>query len=528
MGIPSKHGLVIDIGYTSLKALAGGRGIDIPLARVAGGRLDPSCREGAIQGLREFLGSGGRQPRKVPCAIPARGVSIRRFTLPVVPRDEMEALVALQLETELPLPPEELAWGFQVHTMVPALGGPDRGPALAEVTVAALRREVLDEYGALLAECGIVPAFTLGAVATASICPEAPGISSVLDLGKAHSELLTLEDGKPSAVRVLSWGGDKITAEIARALGIPAEEAEALKRAAVTVPQGGFVFEKSPQEEAVLEAIQDGVRSLERLLAGAWTAVPGAEGSARPRRVHLVGGSSRLAGLAESLAATIGGGLDCRVVDVEPAPGRSAVTLGLELTGKDGGTSLPLPLLPRTRKKEATRDARIPPIYAWLAAAVLLAAVSLFLHYGAPLVRLAARKARLEEARTLRASLPNLDRELGFLEFVEKSQVDYLEALTALSQSIPQGTVLDALTMSRQGEVSIQGKATSFEGANDLRARLVKTGWFSHVVLQDQAPSKQEGRVDFRMSARIRPDAKPVEVAGKTQGATPATAGKKN
>ena len=523
MGLPSKHGLVIDIGYTSLKALAGGRGIDIPLARVAGGRLDPACRDGAIRGLREFLGAGGRQPRKVPCAIPARGVSIRRLTLPVVPKEEMEALVALQLETELPLPPEELAWGFQVHTTIPALA--NGGPALAEVTVAALRREVLDEYGALLAECGIVPAFTLGAVAAASICPEAPGVSSVLDLGKAHSELLTLEDGKPSAVRVLSWGGEKITAEISRVLGVPAEEAEALKRGAATVPQGGFVFEKSPQEEAVLEAIQDGVRSLERLLASAWAAGPG-EGAARPRRIHLVGGSSRLPGLAESLTAALGGDLECRAIDVEPAPGRSAVTLGLELTGKDGGATLPLPLLPRARKQEAARTARIPPVYAWLSAALLLAALSLFLHYGAPLVRLAARKARLEEARAIRASLPNLDRELGFLEFVEKSQVDYLEALTALSQSLPQGTVLEGLTLSRQGEVSIQGKAASFEGANDLRGRLVKTGWFSHVVIQDQAPSKQEGRVDFRMSARIRPDARPVQVAAKAQAAPPPPPGK--
>jgi Tfp pilus assembly PilM family ATPase len=538
MRAASKHGVVIDIGYTSLKALAGGRGIEIPLARVAGGRLDPSCREGVVKGLREFLGTSGRQARSVPCAIPARGVSIRRLSLPPVPRDELESLVALQLETELPLPPEDLAWGFQVHAAGPGPAGADAGSPLVDVAVAALRREVLDDYDALFAGSGVSPAYTVGAVAAAAICPESPrsspdsprsrpgadGISALLDLGRAHSELLTLADSKPIAVRVISWGGDKVTAEIARSLGVPAEEAEALKLAAAAVPSGGFVFEGSPREEAAIEAIGDGVRSLGQLLAGAWAPGPEAGGAARPRRIHIVGGSSRLPGLAGSLSAALGGAVECRVVDLEPAPGRSAVTLGLELAQRDLGASPPLPLLPRAGRKEPPRTARVPRLQAWLAAVVILAATSLFLRYGAPIVRLGERQARLEEARALRASLPRLDRELGFLEFVGKSQVDYLEAMTALSRSLPQGTVLDGLTLNRQGEASIQGKAAGFEGANDLRARLVTTGWFSHVVLQEQAPSKEEGRVDFRMSARIRPGARPVEAAAGAKDAQPAAA----
>jgi hypothetical protein len=345
------------------------------------------------------------------------------------------------------------------------------------------------------------------------------GVSAVLDLGRAHSELLTLEDGKPSAVRVISWGGDKVTDAIARALGVPAAEAEAVKRSAAAVPQGSFVFETTPAEEAVREAVLDGARSLERLLAGAWAPGPGGERSARPRRVHLTGGSSRLPGLAEALGSALGGDVECRVVDLEPAPGRSAVTLGLELDLEGRGASLPLQLLTRARRKEAPRAARVPSLRGWLAVAAVLGAVSLFLHHGAPLVRLAGRRARLEEARALRATLPSLDRELGFLELVEKSQVDYLEALAALSQSLPQGTVLEGLAMNRQGEVSLQGKSASFEAANDLRGRLVKTGWFSHVVLQEQAPSKEEGRVDFRMAARIRPGARPIQVAAAPAGA---------
>jgi Tfp pilus assembly protein PilN len=84
--------------------------------------------------------------------------------------------------------------------------------------------------------------------------------------------------------------------------------------------------------------------------------------------------------------------------------------------------------------------------------------------------------------------------------------------MVAMSQSAPQGTQLESLSMTRQGEVGIQGKASSFEAANEFRAKLARSGWFGQIVIQDQAPSKEQGKVEFRMNARLKPGAAPVPV----------------
>jgi hypothetical protein len=77
--------------------------------------------------------------------------------------------------------------------------------------------------------------------------------------------------------------------------------------------------------------------------------------------------------------------------------------------------------------------------------------------------------------------------------------------------------------MTRQGEVGIQGKTSSFDAANEFRAKLARSGWFGQIVIQDQAPSKEQGRVEFRMSARLKPGAAPVPVQVPGTAAAPGT-----
>src|SRR5205814_8271055 len=82
------------------------------LERQENGRLTEACRERLIAGLRAFLKKKQWQPRfRALCAIGARGVSLRRISLPASPKEEMHRLLNLQIESEFPLPPEELAWG---------------------------------------------------------------------------------------------------------------------------------------------------------------------------------------------------------------------------------------------------------------------------------------------------------------------------------------------------------------------------------------------------------------------------------
>ncbi len=52
--------------------------------------------------------------RRAFCAIGARGVSLRRWTLPAASKEELQRLLLLQIEREFPVAPDELAWGYRV------------------------------------------------------------------------------------------------------------------------------------------------------------------------------------------------------------------------------------------------------------------------------------------------------------------------------------------------------------------------------------------------------------------------------
>ena len=137
--------LFIEIGQSSLKVLKEDEGLELQLERMENGRLTNSCREKVTLGLRSFLKLQQRwwvRPRAF-CAIGARGVSLRKLTLPVSAKEELQRLLLLQIESEFPLPPDELAWGcLQL--------GPENRPrngatSTQEFTVVALKKEVLEE-----------------------------------------------------------------------------------------------------------------------------------------------------------------------------------------------------------------------------------------------------------------------------------------------------------------------------------------------------------------------------------------------
>ena len=94
----------IEITPGSLHLLAGTEGLDVPLTRLESGRLDPVSRERLTASVRELLKKQGAQPGlRAFCAIGARGVSLRRLTLPTASKEELERLLVLQIEREFPL-----------------------------------------------------------------------------------------------------------------------------------------------------------------------------------------------------------------------------------------------------------------------------------------------------------------------------------------------------------------------------------------------------------------------------------------
>ena len=200
----------IEIGQTMLRVLRENAGLELPLERAANGRLTAVCKDAVTAKLKSFLDCKAWQPRpNAFCAISANGVSLRRFTLPPATGDDLQRLLRLQIESEFPLSPDELAWGWQ------SSGSSDA--AKQDVLVAAVRQEVVADYAELLLACGVKPVFTLAALARAALCSTSSGSCAMLDLNGNQSELVTFEGGAPVSVRVLSSAA--VADSAAKALG---------------------------------------------------------------------------------------------------------------------------------------------------------------------------------------------------------------------------------------------------------------------------------------------------------------------
>jgi len=100
--------------------------------------------------------------------------------------------------------------------------------------------------------------------------------------------------------------------------------------------------------------------------------------------------------------------------------------------------------------------------------------------------------------------LATIDQELDFLKFLKQTQPPYLDAIYLLAKSAPQGTHLEELSLSRHREISLRLKMANAQQVSDFRAKLIDSGWFANVMVEEQSPSPDR-RVAVRMTAELKP-----------------------
>jgi hypothetical protein len=478
-------GLFIDFGHSSLQAVHGDEAFAFPIERGENGRLTDLCRERLALNLRGFLSKKGRATgRSAFCAIGARGVSMRRLSLPASSEEELGRVLRLQIESEFPLSPDELAWGSRPAgpPMAPANGGPAR----QEMLVVAVKKEALEEYAGVLAACGVVPFFTLAALARAELHPPPSGSCAVLDIGRTHSELMLFDNGVPASIRILAWGGETITRSIQEKMAVSHDEAEKLK---MTLDQPGVAF--GPQGQLLQSATESALAAL----------AEGIQPASLGGKLYLTGKSARNPRMAPLLAGVLGGAVACESLEPAPGAGPSAVIAGLMKSTGSNGASPPL-ILQLGGGQGAARTAR-PAVWKWAVAAVLLALGTLLFPYAEALVLKPFLERKLAALEADRGRLATIDQELDFLEFLKQNQPPYLDTIYLLARSAPQGTRLDSLSMGRHQQISIRLKMANAQEVSDFRAKLIDSGWFANVMVEEQAPSPDR-HVSVRMTAELK------------------------
>jgi Tfp pilus assembly protein PilN len=491
-------GLFIDIGQSSLKAVRGEDAFEFPLERGENGRLTDLCRERLTVSLRGFLGKPGRwSGESAWCAIGARGVSLRRLNLPASARDEFERVLRLQIESEFPLSPEELAWGWRATG--PAASPAGGGSARQEVLVVAVKRDMLEDYAGIFGVCGVVPIFTLAALARAALYPPQAGTRAVLNIGRTHTEWVSFDQGGPNSIRILPWGGENITLWLQGKLGLSHDEAERIKIATDPVEagpdKGGGPFRDAT---GAVAALAEYLR-------------PAASGT----KIYLTGKSARDPRLAPLLARLLGGGVSCESLEAAAGNAHSTAIAGLRKATVKNSASPPLVL--ELKEGRGAAVAGGPPAWKWAVAAALLALGAVFLPYAEALALKPRLDKKLASVDADLGRLDTIDQELKFLQDLKQEQPPYLDTLYLLAKSAPPGMRLDTLSLGRKGEISLRAKMGNSQQVTDFRAKLIDSGWFASVVVEEQVPGQQN--VTVRMTAQLNPAAarKPLVVEASTK-----------
>lgn len=425
--------LFVEIRQGSFHAVRSADSTSGDLARTSSGQLTEDSRKQLIDSLRQLVPSAAvRDATLCYCAIPGSGVLLHTVRLPTATREETARLLQLRVESEFPLAPNEMAWGF--------IRGEPAADGSRNFTIAAVRKEVVAEYVELFRQANLSPMVTISALARVALLPEVPATGALLDIGPHDSELVVIEEKQAVSIRGFSRGAASQNGfgwhEVARREPLP----------------GRLFVTGNPSNSQPTETTSSfGAQTYEELKFGAGPGITAA-----------------IAGLRRLTSAS----QEDRILRLSEAPS--------------------VPALARTAS--------------WPWPTVALAAVLLLgllvAPYAEAIVRTPGLQRRVASVKSQSKSLAIIDREFGFLRHLEASQPPYLEALYLLANSAAPGTRIESTTLNRRGEIALRGKTQNMAQIGDLRSKLMATGFFSSVVVEDQLQGPDRQSVQFRLSAR--------------------------
>ncbi|WP_156760503.1 type IV pilus assembly protein PilM [Microbacterium karelineae] len=236
--------------------------------------------------VRRALRTARVRSRRVALAATSSQAVVRATRIPVLTARERQGALPHIARDILPIPVERAVLDF-APTSAPVDGHVDG------LLVGMPADDVAGLVAAVERAGASVGSVDFGAFAALRALPRTPNdahASVTLDLGASTTTLTVEADGMPVLVRVLSRGGDEITAALSERLGISHAEAEERKRRADIDPDDA---------SDLAEVCRDAMRPLMSEVRSSLDYFRSAHAGIGITRMRLVGGGSLLSGVRE-------------------------------------------------------------------------------------------------------------------------------------------------------------------------------------------------------------------------------------
>jgi type IV pilus assembly protein PilM len=309
--VAGRSAIGLDIGTSGVRAaeLSFGKGqvtlekfgqVALPEGAVRDGEVvDPETVAGAIKQLWAHTKFSSK---KVVIGVANQKVIVRQVDLPWMPADELKKSLAFHVQDFVPMPVDQAVLDF--HPLEELTG--EGGNRILRGLLVAASRDMVNASLEAVQKAGLSPVMVdltsfavVRSLADADHLGMGAPVEALVDVGARVTNIVVHQGGVPRFVRILLMGGQDVTDAVAERMGVPQQQAEAMKQqlALGGTGEGMDVQAASRVVEAVGAAFVDEVRgSLDYYLASS--------GSAPISRLVITGGGARLGGLAARLQVT--------------------------------------------------------------------------------------------------------------------------------------------------------------------------------------------------------------------------------
>lgn len=254
--------------------------------------------------IKRLMNQAGIMPAPLYVSLSGQSVFTRFAKVPKLgDKNDLESQIYQEVAQNLPFPIEDVVWDYQIL--------PENDPTEADVLIVAVKKELAED----VARCAESAGLQLSLIDSAALSlynsvrynyPDLDGCTMTLDIGARSTSLIFVEGGK-FFVRSIPIGGNMITTEISKVLGISIEDAEQLKLEKGFVALGGtFAIQDDEVADKCSKIIRNVVTRLHMEINRSINFYRSQQSGSAPERILLTGGGSMTKMLNEFFSEKFG------------------------------------------------------------------------------------------------------------------------------------------------------------------------------------------------------------------------------
>ncbi|HVE77158.1 MAG TPA: type IV pilus assembly protein PilM [Actinomycetota bacterium] len=318
----AKDSVGLDIGTSGVRAahLSFGR-VPYSLQNFGQVALPPGAvREGEIadsatvaQALSELWKRGAIKKKTVSLGISNGRVVARPIQFPAMTEDELRNALQFQAQEYIPFPVEDAVVDFQI---VDEFVG-DNNERVMQIYLVAGHKEMISTFVETIERAGLrldsIDFIPMGLIRslgeTADSMERRAGVGeAIIDIGAGVTNVVVHEGGIPRFARVLATGGHALTDALSAGMGIPFEEAEAIKQRLGLRPPGPAAEVPGAQgDDLAIQILENRAGAFVDEVRGSIDYFLAQPESIQISRLVLSGGGSKLVNLGARLSAGLRG-----------------------------------------------------------------------------------------------------------------------------------------------------------------------------------------------------------------------------